>query len=92
MTPLTYQNVSIEGGLSHYHHGAIFGDFDKVELFGKEIPVKEKLSNDAGIFETNFEVFANGQKVRGIGVYCNQKIKLIGGEFREGDIVELRFV
>ncbi len=90
LTPLTYQGNSIEGGLPYYYHGAVFGDKDKVQIFSKEIQLKEKLSMGVGLFKTRFDVFANDQIVRGIGIYCNQKkIKMIGGDFREGEVVIL---
>jgi len=90
LTPLTYQGNSIEGGFPYYHYGAVFGDGGEVQIFSKEIQLKEKLSTGVGLFETGFDVFANDQHVRGIGVYCNQKkIKMIGGDFREGEVVKL---
>ncbi|AIF69011.1 hypothetical protein PAP_02955 [Palaeococcus pacificus DY20341] len=93
LTPLTFQNAPLEGGLPHYHYGAVFESFDKVELFGREIYIKEKLANGVGIFDADFEIFVNDQKVKGIGIYCNEeRIKLIGGEFRERDIVEITIV
>ena len=92
LTPLTYQGTSLEGGLPYYHYGVVFGDMDHVEIFGKEIQLKEKFLTNAEIFEIDFEVFADDQKVGGIGIYCNQKkLKLIGGDFREGDIVQISF-
>lgn len=90
LTPLTYQGIPIEGGLPHYHYGVAFGDFEKIELFGAEIKPKERI-NGFSVFGEEFAVFANGQKVRGIGIYCNEeRVKLIGGKFEEGDIVEVR--
>jgi hypothetical protein len=89
LTPLAYQNTSIEGGLPHYGYGVVFGNLDRIEIFGIEL----KTNPFTKIFEANFEVFANDCKIKGIGVYCNQeKIKLIGGEFEEGDILKLRFM
>jgi len=93
LTPLTFQNAPLEGGLPHYHYGAVFESFDKVEIFGKEICIEERLPSGVGIFNADFEIFVDGQKVKGIGLYCNEeRIKLIGGEFREGDIVEITIV
>lgn len=92
LTPLTFQDAPLEGGLPHYHYGAVFGSFDEIEIMGVKIPVREMLPSGAGIFDTNFKVLANGREVRGIGVYCNERrIKLIGGEFEEGDVVEVEF-
>lgn len=92
LTPLVYQDIPVEGGLPHYGYGVIFGDLDKVEMFGKEIQLQEKNFDKVRFFDADFEVFANNQRVKGIGVYCNQgKVKLIGGEFKEGDVVKLRF-
>ena len=65
-------------------------EYKKIELFGAEIKPKEKISGFS-VFGEEFAVFANGQKVRGIGIYCNEeRVKLIGGKFEEGDIVEVR--
>ncbi|MFH1101518.1 MAG: hypothetical protein V1726_05750 [Methanobacteriota archaeon] len=91
LTPLTYKSVSIEGGLPYYKYGAIFGKEKEVILFGRSLQNRKYLHHQIGIFETNFEVIANDQKVKGIGIYCNQeKIKLIGGIFQEGDIIEIK--
>lgn len=91
LTPLTYQGMAIEGGLPYYHYGAVFGNLDEIEIFDKKIQLEKKLLTRVGLFETKFEVFTNDQKVKGIGIYCNQeKIKLIGGEFREGEIITLQ--
>ena len=43
-----------------------------------------------GIFNTSFDMRAQAQEIKGIGVYCNQeKIKMLGGEFEEGDIIKI---
>jgi len=83
---------NIEGGLPHYRYGAIFNG-RKAELFRKPLEPGEVLSNRVGIFEANFEVFANGRKVKGVGVYCNERrIKLISGNFEVGEVVEIMIV
>lgn len=83
---------SIEGGLPHYRYGAIFNG-NKAMLFGKAISAEKILENGVGIFKANFEVLANGNKVRGVGVYCNEgRIKLIGGDFEVGDAVNIVLV
>ena len=93
LTPLSFDGTPIEGGLPHYHYGAIFGKLREVEIFEAKFSVSQELPNGVGIFNADFQIFANGQKVRGIGIYCNQeRIKLIGGEFEIGDIVEIRFL
>jgi len=92
LTPLVYRDAPVEGGLPHYGYGAVFGDLDKVGIFGKVFQLEEKSFGKVRVFDTDFKVFANNQRVKGIGVYCNQeKIKLIGGNFKEGDVVKLRF-
>lgn len=89
LTPLTYQGVPVEGGLPHYHYGVAFGDFEKIELFRAEVRQREMICGFS-VFSEEFVVFANGQKVRGIGIYCNEeRIKLIGGKFEKGDVVEI---
>lgn len=88
MTPFD----NIEGGLPHYHYGAIFNE-GKAELFGKIVEASEVLPNGVGVFKADFDVFANGIKVKGVGVFCNEeKLKLIGGDFEIGDTMELRIV
>ncbi|USS39813.1 hypothetical protein NF865_05360 [Thermococcus aggregans] len=83
---------NIEGGLPHYRYGAIF-DGKVAELFGKTFRPDELLPNGVGIFKANFGVFANGIKVKGVGVYCNEeRVKLIGGDFEVGDVVEIEVV
>ncbi|MDK2870516.1 MAG: hypothetical protein PWP39_1751, partial [Pyrococcus sp.] len=85
MTPLG----NIEGGLPHYRYGAIFSGREG-KLFGIDVKAQEILENGVGIFKPNFEVLANGVKVRGIGVYCNEeRVKLIGGNFEVGDIIKI---
>jgi len=91
LTPLTYYGNSIEGGLPHYNYGAVFKGEDKLQFFSKEIQLKEKLPTGNKLFETRFNILANDQHIIGIGVYCNQKkIKMIGGDFREGEVVKIR--
>lgn len=93
LTPLAFNGAPIEGGLPHYHYGAIFSKLKEVEIFGAKFSVSQELPNGVGIFNADFQIFANGQKVKGIGIYCNQeKIKLIGGEFVVGDVMEIRFL
>jgi len=42
------------------------------------------------IHPANFEVFANGIEIKGLGVYCNfPYVKLIGNHFNEGDVVKI---
>lgn len=83
---------NIEGGLPHYRYGAIFNG-GKAELLGKTLEASEVLSNGVGIFKASFEVFANGSRVKGVGVYCNERrVKLIGGDFEVGEVVEIRIV
>ncbi|WP_324735988.1 hypothetical protein VFC49_02115 [Thermococcus sp. SY098] len=93
LTPLSFDDIPIEGGLPHYHYGAIFGKRRKVEILEAKFSVDQELPNGVGIFNADFQIFANQQKVKGIGIYCNQeKIKLIGGKFEIGDVVEIRFL
>jgi len=93
LTPLLFNDISIEGGFPHYKYGAIFGKEKEANIFGKSVLIKEYLHNKVGIFEANFKIFANGQRIKGIGIYCNQeKIKLIGNSFKEGDIVEMKIL
>ena len=85
LTPLGYENFSIEGGLPHYKYGAIFGKVGNLRLFNENFSCNHFINN-ACLFNAEFEIYANGQKVKGIGIYCNQeKIKLIGGKFNEGE-------
>jgi hypothetical protein len=91
LTPLTYQGNSIEGGLPYYNYGAIFEGEDNIQIFSKDIQLTEKLSTGNRLFKTRFNVFVNDQLIRGIGIYCNQnKIKMIGGDFREDEVVKIR--
>ncbi|WP_457754005.1 hypothetical protein [Thermococcus sp.] len=93
LTPLSFDGTPIEGGLPHYHYGAIFGKLREVEILEAKFSVSQELPNGVGIFNADFQIFANWQKVRGIGIYCNQeRIKLIGGKFGVGDTVEIRFL
>ncbi|MPW39646.1 hypothetical protein GBV73_08170 [Thermococcus sp. 101 C5] len=83
---------NVEGGLPHYRYGAIFNG-SEARLFGRVVKAEEILENRAGIFKANFGVLANGKMVKGVGVYCNEgRVKLIGGEFEVGDVVELVIV
>ncbi len=91
LTPVEFRGIPVEGGLPHYRHGAVFGHSEEVEIFGLKVPVDKSLPNGTGLFEARFRVLANGQEVRGAGIYCNQeRIKLIGGNFEEGDVVEVK--
>jgi len=57
------------------------------------VEASEVLPNGVGVFNADFDVFANGIKVKGVGVFCNEeKVKLIGGDFEIGDTMELRIV
>ncbi len=79
MTPIAFKGHGIEGGLPHYEYGAIFSKDERIHLFSQEIRTKE-FSDKVRIFKSDFQIFANKQKIRGIGIYCNQpKIKIIGG-------------
>ncbi|MCD6525160.1 MAG: hypothetical protein J7K48_09300 [Thermococcus sp.] len=83
---------NIEGGLPYYKYGAIFNG-KEAELFGKPLEATEVLPNGVGIFTANFEVFASEQKVRGVGVYCNEgRVKLIGGDLEVGEVIEIEIV
>ena len=91
LTPLAHKGNSIEGGLPYYNYGAVFKGEDNVRIFSKDIQLTEKLSARIKLFETRFNVFANNQLIRGIGVYCNQnKIKMIGGDFKDDEVVKIR--
>ncbi len=80
---------AIEGGIPHYGYGAVFGDVDKINVFGRNLTVEKRFGH-VGIFNTNFDMRAQGQEIKGIGVYCNQeKIKMLGGELEEGDIIKI---
>ncbi|AHF80107.1 hypothetical protein [Thermococcus paralvinellae] len=93
LTPSTFNRSPVEGGLPHYHYGAVFGKLREVELFGIKVPTVQGLLNDVSLFGVDFQIFANEQKVKGIGIYCNQeKIKLIGGEFEVGDVLKIKFL
>ncbi len=87
MTPIG--NPPLEGGIPHYKYGAVFGNVEKIKLFGREFNV-EKKHGEIGIFYADFPLRVEGQKIRGIGVYCNQeKIKLLGGYFEEGEKIRI---
>lgn len=82
----------IEGGLPHYRYGAIFNG-SEARLFEKTVKAEKILENGVGIFKADFKVFANGKEVKGVGVYCNEeKVKLIGGDFEVGEIIELEII
>jgi len=92
LTPLEFSEIPIEGGLPHYRYGAVFGSAEEVEIFGLKIPAEKRLPNGVTLFEARFQVLANGQEVKGVGIYCNQEmIKLIGGSFEVGDLVKIEF-
>ncbi|AEH24869.1 hypothetical protein [Pyrococcus yayanosii] len=88
LTPLTSEGVPIEGGLPHYHYGAAFEHMGEVRLFDVILPTCQ-ISSGVSIFDAAFTITANGKRV-GIGIYCNQeRIKLVGGSFEEGDVITL---
>ncbi len=89
-TPITSDGKPVEGGLPHYGLGAVFGDIARVNVFGLNVNVSGKIGS-AAIFKADFRILANSREVRGIGLYCNQpRVKLIGGDFEEGDTIVLR--
>ncbi len=89
LTPIG--NPSVEGGIPHYKYGAVFGNVEKINLFGREFKVEKKYG-EIGIFSADFPLRVEGQKIKGIGVYCNQeKIKLLGGDFEEGEKIRMEF-
>ncbi len=91
LTPLEFNGIPVEGGLPHYHYGAVFSHAKEIEVFGLSLPAEKELPNGISLFKSHFRVLANEQEVKGIGIYCNQKrIKLIGGNFEEGDVVEIK--
>ncbi len=91
LTPLSFGDAPIEGGIPHYHYGALFGPADEIEIFGVRTAVSERLPNGVGLFRTEFRILVNRLEVRGVGAYCNQpRIKLIGSPFDVGDVVEVR--
>jgi len=92
MTPLNYHGAGIEGGLPHYETGAVFGSLDEISLFGYRIPIRERRKK-VSLFDADFSIYANGQRIKGIGAFCNQPfVKLIGGNFDEGDTISLRIL
>ncbi|ACJ15784.1 hypothetical protein TON_0299 [Thermococcus onnurineus NA1] len=89
LTPIAFNDHPIEGGLPHYHYGAVFGNTEKVRVLNVELPAQQ-ISSGASIFRADFEIMANGEKAIGVGIYCNQeKLKLVGGNFEEGEIIVL---
>ena len=89
MTPITSNGHGIEGGLPHYGYGALFSKDKKLNVFGQTIKVERAMEN-VGLFKTNFQIFANNRKIKGIGIYCNQpRIKIIGGCENMEDEVEI---
>ena len=93
LTPINYENFSIEGGLPYYEYGAIFGKRKNLNLFNMHVSCSHFLHNAVGIFDARFKIYANRQRIRGIGIYCNQeKIKLVGGTFNEGDILKIHIL
>ncbi len=91
LTPIVFDNKSIEGGIPHYSYGAIFGDIGEIELIDIKIRSSDRLSNNIRLFDTkNLIVEANGEEITGIGIYCNQSLlKLISENFEEDDIIEI---
>ena len=88
LTPIG--NPPVEGGIPHYKYGAVFGNVEKINLFGRDFKVEKK--GEIGIFYADFPLRVEGQKIRGIGIYCNQeKIKLLGGDFEEGEKIRIEF-
>ncbi len=78
LTPLSPDGNPVEGGLPHYGYGAVFSPVRAVEIFG-QIARVEKRFGFGGLFRFSFQLYANGKKIKGIGVYCNQpRIKIIG--------------
>ena len=70
---------NMEGGLPHYRYGAIF-DGRETKLFEKPLEAIEALPNGVWIFRANFEVFANGQKVKGWGSTAMKEESSLLGE------------
>jgi len=80
---------AIEGGLPHYGYGAVFGNTEKINIFGKDLQIVRRFDN-IGLFNISLDLQVEGQKVTGIGIYCNQeKIKLIGGNFEVGEKIKI---
>ncbi len=89
-TPIKENDFAIEGGLPHYGHGAVFGNVKKLNFFGKEIECREQRDNLC-LFDSQFYLYANSQKIKGIGTYSNlELVKMLGGNFEEGEIIEIR--
>ncbi len=89
MTPLLSGSLAVEGGIPHYGLVAAFGDVSELRLFGARTH-RTDFKSGVSIFPAKFSVLADGQRVRGIGIYCNQpRIKLLGGEFEVGDVVKI---
>ncbi|WP_209478261.1 hypothetical protein [Thermococcus stetteri] len=91
LTPLLSENDPVEGGLPHYRYGALFGKAERVNLFGLELPVVERLPNGVSVFEASFKAMADGREIRGIGAYCNNPFVKLIGKFEEGEVVEVAF-
>ncbi len=91
MTPLGKASWWVEGGLPHYGYGAVFGDPNSRLFPGSKLQLRRVFEN-VFLFAANLRVLANGKEVTGIGLYCNNpRVKLIGGDFEEGDTVHLDF-
>ena len=92
LTPLSFHGKPIEGGIPHYHYGAIFGNTNRIDLMGNSIDIKEHLPNGIGLFDAKcFRVEVNGVECIGIGIYCNQPfLKLISKDFEEEDVIEIK--
>lgn len=91
LTPIVFNDKPIEGGIPHYSYGAIFGDIKEIELIDAKIHSSDRLSNNIKVFDTrNLNIYANGEEITGIGIYCNQPLlKLINENFEEDDIIEI---
>ena len=92
MTPFGTAHSSVEGGIPHYRYGAILEYAEYVQMFGRTFQIEHRIRG-AGIFSTDFKLQAGSQKITGIGVFCNQqRIKLIGGDFEEGEEIEIKLI
>ncbi len=77
LTPLSSGGNPIEGGLPHYGFGGVFSAVEEINILGQSVKVERKFGY--GLFNFKTQLYANGKKIKGIGVYCNQpRIKIIG--------------
>ena len=91
MSPVSNGKCSLEGGIPHYGMGAIIGGCTDFKFSGMRIEARNK--NDSGVFlfNPNFTLYGNEKKIKGIGIFSNRNtIKMIGGDFEEGDTVLLK--